>query len=480
MEPYIEISDPIHKRILIHKRERRILDHPFVQRLRHIRQLGFVSWVYPAATHDRFSHSVGTLHVAGIIAEQIFENEEISFLARALSREEKTFLKEIVRLAGLLHDIGHAPFSHTAERVMPLVEKLKLPALWLANPRERRIATHEDYTALLLAGLAQGAARELESDEAEIIASLVHHKKIKIPASWKKHFSPGIETDSLHRLARSLVSSDIDADRMDYLLRDSHFAGVVYGQVDIPWLISNLGSVKTNDGYLISISEQGIHALEHYLFARYHMYVQVYMHKTVKCFEHYFARAIEEGETEYRIPADRDDYAALRDSTILEGLFAASALHPNSWASRLMRRAPAKRVARIWDKDEETKKLFAKLERELKQIGVTPFLVTSKRKFLDLPPASLGTMDTKPQGLFQFGLSTMPLAVVRRQFGISSIAPVGDYSFVLKEYHEDISITDIYILPEDYAQKEPEIREIIKKFRVFSESEVAFDEPAGN
>lgn len=477
MKQHIEISDPIHKRILIYPRERQILDHPYVQRLRHIRQLGFVSWVYPAATHDRFSHSVGTLHVAGLLAEQIFENEEISFLARALNREEKTFLKEIMRLAGLLHDIGHAPFSHTAERVMPLMEKLKLPPDWLINPHERRIATHEDYTVLLLAGLAQGPARMLDSDEAEIIASLVHHKKIKIPASWKKRFSPGIETDSLHRLARSLVSSDIDADRMDYLLRDSHFAGVVYGQVDIPWLISNLGSIKTNDGYLISISEQGIHALEHYLFARYHMYVQVYMHKTVKCFEHYFARAIEGGETEYRIPADRDGYAALRDSTILEGLFAASAIDPDSWAGRLMRRAPAKRIARVWDKDEETKKLFARIARELKTIDAEAFLVTSKRKFLDLPPSSPGILDAKPQGLFQFGLSTMPLAVVRNQFGISSIAPVGDYSFVLKEYHEDISITDIYILPEDYARKEAEIRKIIKKFRVFSESEIEFDEP---
>lgn len=475
MEPHIEINDPIHKRIIIKGRERQILDHPYVQRLRSIRQLGFVSFVYPSATHDRFSHAVGTLHVANLLAEQICENEEISFLARALNREEKTFLKEVVRLAGLLHDIGHAPFSHTAEAVMPLVEKLKLPKEWLKEPNEKRIATHEDYTALLLEGMADGREKALDRDEAHILASLVHHKKIKIPEAWKKRFSKNVDTDSLHHIVRSLVSSDIDGDRMDYLLRDSHFAGVVYGQVDIPWLISNLGTVETRGGYLISISESGVHALEHYLFARWHMYVQVYMHKTVKCFEYYFAKAIEKGETEYRIPADRDLYVALRDSAILENIFSAASLNPDSWSARLARREPAKRIARIWGKEDETRKLFSKLEKDLKPFGAKPFLVTSKRKFLDLPPPAANT--EKPQGLFQLGLSTMPLVVVRNQFGRSSIAPIGDHSFVLREYHEDILISDIYIPRGEYLENKQRIREHIKKFRVFSESEIEFDEP---
>ena len=476
MEPHIEINDPIHKRIIIKGRERQILDHPYVQRLRSIRQLGFVSFVYPSATHDRFSHAVGTLHVAHLLAEQIFENEEISFLARALNGEEKKFLKEIVRLAGLLHDIGHAPFSHTAERVMPLVEKLALPKEWLKEPNEKRTATHEDYTALLLEGMAGGREKVLDQDEAHMLASLVHHKKIKIPEAWKKRFSKRMNADSLHHIVRSLVSSDIDGDRMDYLVRDSHFAGVVYGQVDIPWLISNLGTVETRNGHLISISESGVHALEHYLFARWHMYVPVYMHKTVKRFEYYFAKAIEKGETEYRIPADRDLYAALRDSTIIESIFSAASLRPDSWSGRLARREPAKRIARIWGKEDETKKLFSKLEKNLNPFGVKPFLVTSKRKFLDLPPPAAHM--EKPQGLFQLGLSTMPLVVVRNQFGRSSIAPIGDHSFVLREYHEDISISDIYIPREEYLKNEQRIHEHIKNFRVFSESEIEFDEPA--
>ena len=475
MASHIEINDPIHKRIVLTAREKDIIDHRYVQRLRHIRQLGFVSWVYPSATHDRFSHALGTLHVANLLAEALFEREDVSAFARTLSASEKSFLKSTIRLAGLLHDIGHAPFSHAAERIMPPIEKLAIPASWRAKSGEKRIATHEDYTALLLAGMSEGEARILEKDEAHILASLVHHSAIEIPHAWTSRFSHQKKAESIHAVARSLISSDIDADRMDYLLRDSHFAGVVYGEVDIPWLISNLGTVEKNGTYIMSISEAGIHALEHYLFARYHMYVQVYMHKTVKCFEHYFTKAIEERETEYRIPTDREEYAGLRDSTIIENIFSRAALKPNSWSGRLVRREPAKRIARIWGNEDEARALLGKLERALKPAGAKPFLVVSKRKFLNLPSAKTNT-DTS-QGLFQFGLSTLPLAVIRKQFGRTSVAPLGDYSFTLKKYHEDISISDIYILPDEYQKNEKEILDIIKKFRTFAEPELELSDP---
>ena len=129
----IYINDAIHKAIALTPREAEVVDHAYMQRLRYIRQLGFVSYVYPCATHDRFSHSLGALHVASLFCEQLLMNEEYSVLARILNADEKKFLTRIVRLSALVHDVGHAPFSHTAENVMPHVSKLAIPESWMRH-----------------------------------------------------------------------------------------------------------------------------------------------------------------------------------------------------------------------------------------------------------------------------------------------------------------------------------------------------------
>ncbi|MDZ4260635.1 MAG: HD domain-containing protein, partial [Candidatus Sungbacteria bacterium] len=424
----IYVNDAIHKAIALTVREGEIIDHAYMQRLRFIRQLGFVSYVYPSATHDRFSHSLGTLHVASLFAEQLLMNDEYSVLARILKPTEKEFLRHIIRLSALLHDVGHAPFSHTAESVMPHVHELEIPDSWIRRPMASRLARHEDYSVLLLHGMSEGPHAVISREEAEIIASLVHHKFIRMPDAWRNYFGSSVNAESLHRLVKTIVSSDIDADRMDYLLRDAHFAGVSYGHFDIQWLLSNLGSVASGDGYTISISESGIHALEHYLLARYNMYAQVYMHKTVKCFDYYFHKAIDEKEITYAIPPQRDPYVAMRDSTLIELLFAAATRDPSSWSGRLVMRQPAKRIARIWGDQEEVEPLFNHIQKELDSYGIRPFLHFTKSKFLDLPhvsshPQSLG----QDSSLFS-GLSTMPIVVVRKQFGVVSSAPLSDYS----------------------------------------------------
>ncbi len=467
----IEINDAIHRTIVLSGSEEEVLGHPYVQRLRFIRQLGFVSLVYPSATHDRFSHSLGTLHVVSILLRQLLLNDDYSVLTRTLTEEEKMFVTRIVRLAALLHDIGHAPFSHTAEKAMPSVSSLGLPPEWLRFPREDRRARHEDYGVLFLREMSRGPDSVFDKDEAEILASLIHHKKIKPPGSWTRHFSGLINASSLHRLARSFVSGDLDADRMDYLLRDAHFAGVAYGQFDLPWLISNLGVVKDGEEYILSISDGGIHALEHYLFARYNMYTQVYMHKTVKCFEYYFQRALDEGELAYQIPARAEDFAALRDATLTEALFDAASRRPLSWAGRLVRRDPAKRIARIWDREDKVRPLFTQLSQELFHYGVRPFLHFSKTKFLDLEnPGTERRGDGTPSSLFG-GLATIPLMVVRTHFGVVSLASLADYAFVLKRYHEDIMIGDIYVLRDEYEAHREVVMRVVKKYRTMSPSE---------
>lgn len=471
----IEIRDAIHTRITLSEREREVLDHPYVQRLRHIRQLGFVPLVYPAATHDRFSHSIGAMHVAGLLAATILNNESLSALPRLLSAKEKTYLRGILRLAGLLHDIGHAPFSHSAELVMPQVASLALPASWLLHPHEKRTAAHEDYSALLTAGMTQGLRAVLTEDEAAIIASLVHHKKIKIPPAWGKMFGKKINAASLHAVARSLISSNMDADRMDYLLRDAHFTGVPYGHFDLDWLVSNLGVIAHKDEYLLAVPESSIHALEHYLFARSHMYSQVYMHKTAKCFEYYFQQALKEKEIPYAIPSEREAFVALRDSTLTEHLSRASARSSGSWSGRLMRRSPSKRIARISGNHAAARKLFTSLQRELAVKKIHSFLCPSHKSFLEIPPARPISSRNR-QGSFLFGLAAVPIAVTRRHLGTATASSLADHSQLLAQYHRDIMIDDIYILPEDYAEHRAFIHAVMRKHHVLAPSEILLGE----
>lgn len=471
----IEIRDAIHTRITLSEREREVLDHSYVQRLRHIRQLGFVPLVYPSATHDRFSHSLGTMHIAGRLADAILENKSASLIARILTAREKNFLKNILRLAGLLHDVGHAPFSHSAELVMPPVSSLALPKSWLKDPTEKRTAAHEDYSALLIAGMAHGKTAVLAEDEAAIIASLIHHKKIRIHSAWGKMFSKRRDAEALHGIIRSLISSNIDADRMDYLLRDAHFTGVPYGHFDLDWLVSNIGVIAYRGEYTLAIGESSIHALEHFLFARAHMYAQVYMHKTAKCFEYFFQQALKHKELSYAIPADREAFAALRDSTLTEYLFHAATDSPSSWAGRLMRRAPAKRIARITDDPKEAQKIYSALHRVLAPKKIRMFLSASHKSFLETtaprPASSLGR-----QGLFLFGLAAVPIAVIRNQAGARSAASLADHSSLLTQYQRDIYIDDMYVMPEDYAAHRSAIAEAVKKYRILAPSEIALDE----
>ena len=472
----IYISDAVHKSIALTARETGILDHPYMQRLRFIRQLGFVSFVYPCATHDRFSHSLGALHVASLFCEQLLRNEEYSVLARILNADEKEFLTRIVRLSALLHDVGHAPFSHTAESVMPELSTLAIPDSWMRHPVAPRRSRHEDYSALLLADMSAGDNPVISAQEAEIIASLIHHKAIRVPDSWRGHFSSALNAQSLHAVIKTIISSDIDADRMDYLLRDAHFAGVSYGHFDLPWLLSNLGTVALRDGYNISISEAGIQALEHYLLARYNMYAQVYMHKTVKCFDYYFHKAIDEKEIAYQIPTDAQAYAAMRDSTLIELLFAAARSNPSSWSARLVNREPAKRLCRIWGNQHESERIFKEINAELKACGVRPFLHVTKSKFLELPNVS-SSEDRGPSEASLFsGLATVPITVIRKQFGVVSLAPLSDYAFILKRYHDDLVMGDIYVLPDQYAMHHKTIHAAIKKFHTHSPTETVLDD----
>lgn len=203
-----------------------VIEHPYFQRQRHIKQLGLTYLVYPGAMHTRFSHMLGALNLMGRALE-VLKQKGVE-----ISDEECRGAK----LAILLHDIGHGPFSHTSERVL-----VDVP--------------HEEITLMMMERINREAEQRGALDTAIAIFKNEYHK----------HF--------LHQL----VSSQLDMDRLDYLGRDSFFTGVSEGIVGTDRIISML---NVHDDELV-VDEKGIYSVEKFIISRRLMYWQVYMHKTV-------------------------------------------------------------------------------------------------------------------------------------------------------------------------------------------------------
>lgn len=276
------IRDPIHGYIPAEPAVLTVLDTPAVQRLRRVHQLGTANLVYPGANHTRFEHSLGACHLGGLAAASL-----------GLGDEETLD----VRLALLLHDVGHGPFSHLSEPAM----------------RRTLGLGHKDVSIRLVEGELRGAV-EQAGGSVERIGALI---------------------DGRGELG-ALVSGDLDLDRMDYLVRDSHYTGVHVG-VDLERLLAGLvrrgrGSLREDSRHRgsLALREDALHAAEILLVARFLMYTTVYYHHAARIAERMLARgidlALEAGELEPGGMARMDDGAllhALRTSqTFASGLIA--------------------------------------------------------------------------------------------------------------------------------------------------------------
>ena len=213
-----------------------LIDTPEFQRLRRIRQLGLAYFAYQAAEHSRFTHSLGAFHLAARMIAKLRLDYDIS-------AEEQM----AVRVAALVHDIGHGPFSHVIESILGF--------------------HHEQFTidAVL-------------SDETAVGQTLAAFSQ-ELPSS----VAAIIRGDFPRRALGQLVSSQLDVDRMDYLLRDSLMTGAKYGIFDLEWIIKSI-EINEADDHLY-VSAPGIYAVEDYLQARYYMYRQVYFHRTLRSAE---------------------------------------------------------------------------------------------------------------------------------------------------------------------------------------------------
>jgi len=213
-----------------------LIDTPEFQRLRRIRQLGLAYFAYQAAEHSRFTHSLGAFHLAARMVAKLRVNYEIP-------KEAQT----AVRVAALLHDIGHGPFSHVIESILGF--------------------HHEEFTI--------DAVLSPETEIGRLLADYSPQLAHDVAAIIRGDFVP--------RSLGQLVSSQLDVDRMDYLLRDSLMTGAKYGIFDLEWIIKSI-EINEADDHLY-VSAPGVYAVEDYLQARYYMYRQVYFHRTLRSAE---------------------------------------------------------------------------------------------------------------------------------------------------------------------------------------------------
>ena len=343
------IHDAVHGSIKVDDPFLRLLSAPEVQRLAGIRQLGLGFLVFPGANHTRLEHSLGTYHIAGLMADSI-----------GLNADER---KEVMA-AALLHDIGHGPFSHTLEVAF----------------KSRKGADHMDITKDMITGRKSlsaggespsipGALEDMGLDPESVAA----HVKRSESGEWIWDRKDNGD------ILSSIISGPMDADQIDYLMRDAHYTGVAHGTIDLDRFLE---TVMAKDGMLV-IERGGVPAVEGMLVARALMYSSVYFHRTVRIAEMMLNRAVEELETPV------SEIQMMNDCELMQ-LLAASGGFPASVAlrityRRLYKKALTVELASMNDEDRRAVSEWSGRHRELERAIAHRAGVDEKEVLVDIP-----------------------------------------------------------------------------------------------
>ena len=337
------VRDPLWNNIRLDAEALAVLDTPAFQRLRYVRQLGHAFLVYPGATHTRFEHAIGAYHLA---------RRAIAQLAEAGAAPDAATARTL-RLAALLHDVGHYPFSHALEEAgLPSHEILA----------EQHLRSGELGAVLSAAGVNPGA------------------------------LLPLIQGTSADPHA-GLISGGLDVDKLDYLSRDAMMCGVPYGVIDVERLLASLTIQPTADGrQLMALHEKGLTALESLLFARYQMYKNVYWHHAVRSatvmFKRLVRRAIAAGRITVEAVALATDDGLLHELQQHDATGLARALRERRLAKRAVDIPAAQLPAEPADWPANDPDLVERVEDKLAtDVGLEP-----GQLFLDFP-AKPGMLD---------------------------------------------------------------------------------------
>ena len=461
----MEIRDVIHGAIAIRRYELPIVDSRLFQRLRQIKQMGFADHSFPSATHTRYTHSLGAMFVAtqAIRSALVDASKQGSqgmpptpFSPRVRLTQGFDRFEAVLRLAALLHDVGHGPLSHTTEFAMPDVKQLQVPLLGLGKNRQ---ATHEDYTLKIildssLTPFIVNAGKSFGFGP-EHVAALVS------PEIQPKDdfFSEKVEGVSVNfqPILHQLVSSELDADRLDYLRRDSFFAGVSYGQFDFDWIVSHLTSQIEKKTCYLGFEHRALYAFEDFLISRYHMFLMVYFHHKSVVYDEMLKRYLASQNCEYSLPSDIEKYCEANDSH----LYAHLERSRNEWARRVCDKKPYRMLLELHTgipatktADQEQGRLRARIRRDLETAGID-YVETSST-------GELSKYVGKPRD---------PIFVrYDNNYSAPSLIPVEKCTDLFERYAEKRTIIRLYVSPEDFKKCRPQGRGAPLRFEDEQES----------
>ncbi|MFN7729845.1 MAG: HD domain-containing protein [Bdellovibrio sp.] len=425
----MEIRDPVHGSISLSDAETAVIETPEYQRLRAIKQLGFAEFSFPGATHNRFLHSIGVSHMAGQVFDQIFKT--FAF-AKTSTRAQ---FRSILKVAALLHDVGHGPLSHTTEEVMPPLADLQINAYKHKKIMgggsaitENRPANHEDYTIKYLTDSPLTSTLiESYPDFTPLHIACLIDKGLTVPDDF--FIEQGID---FRPLLSQLVSSELDCDRMDYLERDSYFCGTNYGKVDLHWLMNNMAGYLSEEKLYLAISRRALYTFDDFLISRHHMHLMVYFHHKSIIYEEMLNLYLSSKDCSFFLPSDINEYTKYNDYRLFEHL----ANSKNPWATRIAQRRPYRVLVELHHTDESTRP--EKMKQVLETNGIDVIWASSKTRL-----SKYHSMSPEDKAF--------PIYVVDQYDKLDKPAPINESTEIFQKYEGARIIDRLYVAPENYA-----------------------------
>ena len=416
----MEIKDPIHGSIALSSSEVALCDSAPYQRLRAIKQLGFAEFSFPGATHNRFLHSIGVCHIAGKAFDQIFKNHSFS------SIQKKELLRQSVRMAALLHDIGHGPLSHATEEVMPKVGALDIKAYKnkkvSVDPNKQ--ADHEDYTIKFITDSIVTKIIEDFGVSSYHVAALID-KDLLVEDDFFK--DQGL---NFRVILSQIVSSELDVDRMDYLGRDAYYCGTNYGKVELEWLINHLSYHTVEDTLYLALNRRALYTFDDFLLSRHHMHLMVYFHHKAIIYEEMLYQYIKSSDCTFVLPANIEEYTHCTDMTLFQHL--KQVLNP--WAKRISERRPFKVLFELHSTKPNPR--VSKMKLALQEQDIKCILANSMARLSKYHSGSEQDRD-------------YPIFVVDHYDKQAKPYRIEEQTQIFQKYEEIRRIERLYVSPED-------------------------------